>query len=102
MLASPIEHPGDPVNPITLVLLFSFSSAALRRESLPSVPDVYTVVVSDEPEDGSRVHTHDYDRSEAPDKSPDSILSSEPNPLRKHRPPPPPFILSPRESSYPL
>ncbi|GKF31033.1 hypothetical protein Tco_0100831, partial [Tanacetum coccineum] len=35
-----------------------------------------TVAVSDEPRDGSRMHTHDHDRSEAPDESPDSILSS--------------------------
>ncbi|GKG44185.1 hypothetical protein Tco_0483278, partial [Tanacetum coccineum] len=39
--------------------------------------------------------------SEAPDESPDSILSSEPKPLEKHRCPPPPSILSPGESSYP-
>ncbi|GJQ97861.1 hypothetical protein Tco_0009000 [Tanacetum coccineum] len=43
----------------------------------------------------SRVHTHDHDGFEAPDGSPDSILSSEPKPFRKHRPPPPPSILSP-------
>ncbi|GKG42851.1 hypothetical protein Tco_0477149, partial [Tanacetum coccineum] len=49
----------------------------------------------------SRVHTHDHDGSKAPDGSLDSILSSEPKPLEKHRPPPPPFILSPKESSYP-
>ncbi|GJT96597.1 hypothetical protein Tco_1092115 [Tanacetum coccineum] len=59
------------------------------------------VAVSGVPGDGSRVHTHDHDGSEAPDESPDSILSSEPKPLRKHRPPPPPSILSPGESSYP-
>ncbi|GJW58435.1 hypothetical protein Tco_0105166 [Tanacetum coccineum] len=51
------------------------------------------------PGDGSRVHTHDHDGSEAPDESPDSILSSEPKPLGKHRPPPLPSILSPGESS---
>ncbi|GKF29102.1 hypothetical protein Tco_0095444, partial [Tanacetum coccineum] len=55
------------------------------------------VVVSGVPGDGSRVHTHDHDRFEAPDESPDSILSSEPKPLRKHKPPPPPSILSPGE-----
>ncbi|GKF78928.1 hypothetical protein Tco_0234496, partial [Tanacetum coccineum] len=59
------------------------------------------VVASDVPEDGSRVHIYDHNRSEAPDELPDSILSSEPKPLRKHRPPPPPSILSPGESSYP-
>ncbi|GKC60607.1 hypothetical protein Tco_1088205 [Tanacetum coccineum] len=63
--------------------------------------DAYVVVVSDVPRDRSRVHTHDHGRSEAPDGSPDSILSSEPKPLGKNRPPPPPFILSPGESSYP-
>ncbi|GKF56063.1 hypothetical protein Tco_0166403, partial [Tanacetum coccineum] len=57
--------------------------------------------VSGVPGDRSRVHTHDHDRSEAPDESPDLILSSEPKPLGKHRPLPPPSILSPRESSYP-
>ncbi|GJX79997.1 hypothetical protein Tco_0328146 [Tanacetum coccineum] len=61
-----------------------------------------SVAVSDKPGDGSRVHTHDHDGSAAPDESPDSILSSELKPLGKHRPPPPPSILSPGESSYPL
>ncbi|GKD64893.1 hypothetical protein Tco_1307001, partial [Tanacetum coccineum] len=51
------------------------------------------VAVSDEPGDGSRVHTHDHDGSAAPDESLDSILLSEPKPLGKHRPPPPPSIL---------
>ncbi|GKB69716.1 hypothetical protein Tco_0931128 [Tanacetum coccineum] len=60
-----------------------------------------SVVVPDVPGYGSRVHTHDHDGSKAPDGSPDSILSSEPKPLRKHRPPPPQPILSPGESSYP-
>ncbi|GKC81619.1 hypothetical protein Tco_1137336, partial [Tanacetum coccineum] len=59
------------------------------------------VVVSDVPGDGSRVHTHDHDGSEAPDNSPDSILLSEPKPLGNHRPLPLPSILSPGESSYP-
>ncbi|GKG63575.1 hypothetical protein Tco_0643123, partial [Tanacetum coccineum] len=54
------------------------------------------------PGDGSHVHTHDHDGSKALDESPDSILSSEPKPLGKHRPPPPPpSILSPGESSCP-
>ncbi|GKG53195.1 hypothetical protein Tco_0552463, partial [Tanacetum coccineum] len=39
------------------------------------------VAVFGVPGDGSRMHTHDHDGSEAPDKSPDSILSSEPKPL---------------------
>ncbi|GJW29262.1 hypothetical protein Tco_0046137 [Tanacetum coccineum] len=59
------------------------------------------VAVSGVPGDGSRVHTHDHDGSEALDEFPDSILLSEPKPLEKHRPPPPPSILSPRELSYP-
>ncbi|GJY74786.1 hypothetical protein Tco_0479217 [Tanacetum coccineum] len=71
-------------------------------ESLPSVPDAYAVAMPDVPGYGSRVHTHDHGGSEAPDESPDSILSSEPKPLGKHRPPPPQSILSPEESSYPL
>ncbi|GKD33192.1 hypothetical protein Tco_1248701, partial [Tanacetum coccineum] len=48
--------------------------------------------------DRSHVHTHDHDGSEAPDELPDSILSNEPKPLGKHRPPPPPSIWSPGES----
>ncbi|GKF07172.1 hypothetical protein Tco_0041396, partial [Tanacetum coccineum] len=59
------------------------------------------IAVSGVPRGGSRVHTYYHDGSEAPDESPDSILSCEPKPLGKHRPPPPPYILSPRESSYP-
>ncbi|GKA28594.1 hypothetical protein Tco_0714839 [Tanacetum coccineum] len=62
---------------------------------------VSTISVSGMPGDGSHVHTHDHDGSEAPDESPDSILSSEPKPLGKHRPPPPPSIPFPGESSYP-
>ncbi|GJR47125.1 hypothetical protein Tco_1315228 [Tanacetum coccineum] len=58
-------------------------------ESLPSVPGAYAVVVLDVPGCGSSVHTHDHDGSEAPDGLPDSVLSSEPKPLGKHRPPPP-------------
>ncbi|GKA21641.1 hypothetical protein Tco_0701630 [Tanacetum coccineum] len=60
-----------------------------------------SVATSDVPGDGSRVHTHDHDGSEAPDMSPDSILSSDPKPLGKHRPPPLLSILSPGVSSYP-
>ncbi|GKD57485.1 hypothetical protein Tco_1290872, partial [Tanacetum coccineum] len=43
------------------------------------------VAVSDVPGYGSRVHTHDHGGSEAPDRSPDSILSSEPKLLEKHK-----------------
>ncbi|GJU46136.1 hypothetical protein Tco_1203402 [Tanacetum coccineum] len=69
------------------------SCLSLLIESLPSAPDAYGVVVPDVPGYGSRVHTHDHGRSEAPDESPDSILSSEPKPLGKHRPPHPQSIL---------
>ncbi|GKC33050.1 hypothetical protein Tco_1040344 [Tanacetum coccineum] len=62
---------------------------------------VVAIAVSGVPGDGSRVHTHDHDGSKAPDESPDSILSSEPKPLGKHKLPPPPSILSPGGSSYP-
>ncbi|GJY60854.1 hypothetical protein Tco_0461511 [Tanacetum coccineum] len=72
------------------------------KESLPSVHDAYAVDVPDVPGYGSRVHTHNHGGSEAPDGSPDLILSSEPKPLGKHRPPPSQSILSPGESSYPL
>ncbi|GKG57211.1 hypothetical protein Tco_0584637, partial [Tanacetum coccineum] len=47
------------------------------------------VAVSDVPGSGSRVHTHDHGGSEAHDELFDSILSSKPKPLKKHRPPPP-------------
>ncbi|GKA61235.1 hypothetical protein Tco_0760642 [Tanacetum coccineum] len=57
------------------------------EESLPSVPDAYAIVVPDVPGYGSPVHTHDHGGSEAPNGSLDSILSSEPKPLGKHRPP---------------
>ncbi|GJY49065.1 hypothetical protein Tco_0439021 [Tanacetum coccineum] len=60
-----------------------------------------SVAVSGVPGDGSRMHTHDHDGSKAPDESPNSILSSEPKPLGKHRPHPSRSILSPGESSYP-
>ncbi|GJV58321.1 hypothetical protein Tco_1459326 [Tanacetum coccineum] len=63
------------------------SCLSSHGESLPSVPNAYAVVVSDVPGGGSRVHTHDHGRSEAPNGSPNSILSSEPKPLRKHKPP---------------
>ncbi|GJR09660.1 hypothetical protein Tco_0792312 [Tanacetum coccineum] len=74
-------------------------------ESLPSVPDAYeypaTVVVSDVHGPETRVHTPAHGGSEAHNELPDSILLNEPNPLRKHRPPPPQLVLSPNELSYP-
>ncbi|GKF66613.1 hypothetical protein Tco_0193130, partial [Tanacetum coccineum] len=73
--------------------------------SLPFVPEAYeypeAVAMSDVLGYGSRVHTHDHGGSEAPDRSLDSILSSEPKPLGKHKPHPLPSTLSPGESSYP-
>ncbi|GKD94982.1 hypothetical protein Tco_1374819 [Tanacetum coccineum] len=61
-----------------------------------------TVVVSGVPRDGSRVHTHDHDGSEALDESHDLILCvMTQGLLGKNRPPPPPSILSLGESSYP-
>ncbi|GKC01132.1 hypothetical protein Tco_0987268 [Tanacetum coccineum] len=77
------------------------SCLSSHEESLPSVPDAYAIAVSDVPGYGSRAHTHDHGGSEAPDRSPDSILSSEPKLLGKHKPPPIPSILSLGESSYP-
>ncbi|GKG49928.1 hypothetical protein Tco_0518702, partial [Tanacetum coccineum] len=64
------------------------------KESLPSVPYVSAIVVPDVLGYGSRVHTHDHGESEAHDELPDSILLSEPKPLKKHRTPPPQSILS--------
>ncbi|GKF36373.1 hypothetical protein Tco_0113131, partial [Tanacetum coccineum] len=77
------------------------SCLSLLEESLPYVPDAYVVAVSDVPGYGSRVYTHDHGGSESSDGSPDSILLSETKPLEKHKPPPPPSILSPGDSSYP-
>ncbi|GJX58427.1 hypothetical protein Tco_0289817 [Tanacetum coccineum] len=45
-----------------------------------------TVATSDVPRDGSRVHTHDHDGSEAPDVLPDSILSIELSPTSYREP----------------
>ncbi|GKB98407.1 hypothetical protein Tco_0984544 [Tanacetum coccineum] len=67
------------------------------EESLPSVPDANAVVMSDvhgaetrvHIPSVSRVHTHGHGGSEAHDGLPESILSSEPKPLGKHRPPHP-------------
>ncbi|GJR18673.1 hypothetical protein Tco_0967200 [Tanacetum coccineum] len=61
---------------------------------LLSHPDAYAGSVSGVPGDRSLVYTHDHDGSESPDEFPDLILSSEPKPLGKHRPPPPhPYCL---------
>ncbi|GJT17064.1 hypothetical protein Tco_0875770 [Tanacetum coccineum] len=71
-------------------------------ESLPSVPYIYAVAVSDVPGSGTRVHTPAHGGSEAHNEMPDSILPNEPKPLEKHRPPPLQSVLSPDELSYPL
>ncbi|GJR26474.1 hypothetical protein Tco_1102706 [Tanacetum coccineum] len=65
----------------------------VQRLTLPEVKRNKTkypvaVAVSDVLGDGSSMHTHDHGGSEAPDGSPDSILSSGPKPLGKHKPPP--------------
>ncbi|GJZ51301.1 hypothetical protein Tco_0605816 [Tanacetum coccineum] len=65
--------------------------SGLECSAAGAVPDV--------PGYRSCVHTRDHGGSEAPDGLPDSILSSEPKPLRKHRPPPPPSMLSPGDSA---
>ncbi|GKF12568.1 hypothetical protein Tco_0050494 [Tanacetum coccineum] len=77
------------------------SCLSSHGESLPSMFDAYALAVFDVPGDGSRVHTHDHSGSKALNGSPDSILSSEPKPLRKHKPPPLPSILYPGDLSYP-
>ncbi|GKC57731.1 hypothetical protein Tco_1085329 [Tanacetum coccineum] len=80
---------------------FLASYLSSLRESLPSVPGAYGRTLEALPSQPaasgnksripgamSRVHTHDHDGSEAPDRSHESILSSEPKHLEKHRPPP--------------
>ncbi|GJZ38215.1 hypothetical protein Tco_0584406, partial [Tanacetum coccineum] len=49
----------------------------------------------------TRVHIPTHGRSKAHNGPPDSILSHDPKPLGKHRPPPLQLILSPDELSYP-
>ncbi|GKD69052.1 hypothetical protein Tco_1323142 [Tanacetum coccineum] len=75
------------------------SCLSSHRESLLSVTDAY--IVSDVHGAGTRVHIPTYDGSEAHNEPPDSILSHEPKPLEKHRPPPLQSVLSPDELSYP-
>ncbi|GKC97790.1 hypothetical protein Tco_1168065 [Tanacetum coccineum] len=75
-------------------------------ESLLYVPDAYeypaTIVVSDVHGAGTRVHIPAHGRSEAHNGPLDSVLSHQPKPLGKHRPPPLQLVLSPNELSYPL
>ncbi|GKB34063.1 hypothetical protein Tco_0879005, partial [Tanacetum coccineum] len=75
------------------------------RESLSSVPDAYgqslealpSQSVASGSEAGTRLHTPAYGGFETHDGPSDSILSSEPKPLGKHRPPPPQSVWSPEE-----
>ncbi|GKD00876.1 hypothetical protein Tco_1171150 [Tanacetum coccineum] len=60
-----------------------------------------TVAVSDEHGVETRVHIPAHSGSKAQNGLPDSIISYEPNPLGKHRPPPPQSAWSPDELSYP-
>ncbi|GKF77142.1 hypothetical protein Tco_0229612, partial [Tanacetum coccineum] len=48
-----------------------------------------TIVVFEVHGAGTRVHIPTHGGSEAQNGPPDSILSHEPKPLMKHRPPPP-------------
>ncbi|GKG53566.1 hypothetical protein Tco_0554966, partial [Tanacetum coccineum] len=60
-----------------------------------------TVAVSDVHGAGTRMHIPSHGGSEAHSGPPDSILSYEPKPLGKHKPPPPQSVLSPDELFYP-
>nr|GEV23374.1 hypothetical protein [Tanacetum cinerariifolium] len=75
------------------------------KESLPSVPDAYeypaAIAVFDVPGSGTRVHTPAHGGSKAHNEPPDSILSNEPKPLRKHRPPLLQSVWSPDGLFYP-
>ncbi|GKB53235.1 hypothetical protein Tco_0903988 [Tanacetum coccineum] len=61
-----------------------------------------TIDVSDKHGVETRVHIPAHGGSEAQNGLHDSILSHEPKPLGKHRPPPPQSVWSPDELSYPL
>ncbi|GKG16050.1 hypothetical protein Tco_0358373, partial [Tanacetum coccineum] len=60
-----------------------------------------TIDVSDEHGAETHVHIPAYGGSEAQNGLPNSILSHEPKPLGKHRPPYPQSVWSPDELSYP-
>nr|GEY09129.1 hypothetical protein [Tanacetum cinerariifolium] len=51
------------------------------EESLPSMPDAYVVAVFGVSGAETRMHTPTPGKSEAQNRLPDSILSSEPKPL---------------------
>ncbi|GJX53853.1 hypothetical protein Tco_0282222 [Tanacetum coccineum] len=81
------------------------SCLSSHGESLLSMPDAYeypaTVAGSDVYGAGIRMHIPAHGGSEAHNGPPDLILSHEPKPLGKHRPPPLQSVLSPDELSYP-
>ncbi|GJR70214.1 hypothetical protein Tco_0016279 [Tanacetum coccineum] len=60
-----------------------------------------TVAVSDVHGAETRVHIPAHGGSGAQNELPDSIISHEPKPLRKHMPPPPQSVWSPDELFYP-
>ncbi|GJU31414.1 hypothetical protein Tco_1175003 [Tanacetum coccineum] len=81
-------------------------------ESLPSVPDAYgqsleasgiisLLYLGASPHVPAYEHIPSHGGSEAHSGPPDSILSYEPKPLGKHKPPPPQSVLSPDELFYP-
>ncbi|GJX06385.1 hypothetical protein Tco_0194317 [Tanacetum coccineum] len=78
------------------------SCLSSHGESLLSVPDAYDQSLEALPSQpaafGSEAGTR---MSEAHNGPPDLILSHEPKPLGKHRPPPLQSVLSPDELSYP-
>ncbi|GKF00731.1 hypothetical protein Tco_0027654 [Tanacetum coccineum] len=89
------------------------SHVSHHSETLPSVPDAYgqfLEVLPSQPAASeseshvpaeTRVHIPTQGGPEAQNGSPDSILSHEPKPLGKHRPPLPQSVWSPNELSYP-
>ncbi|GJS96586.1 hypothetical protein Tco_0803554 [Tanacetum coccineum] len=89
----------------SLEALPSQSTASGSESHVPGAVFKYeypaTVLVSDVPGAGTRVHTPAHGGFEAHDGLSDSILSSDPKPLEKHRPPPPQSVWSPEELSYP-
>ncbi|GKE52710.1 hypothetical protein Tco_1487866, partial [Tanacetum coccineum] len=88
------------LSPVTLAVLITrpachpylASYLSSHGESLLSMPDAYeyptAVAVSDVHGDETYVHIPVHGGSEAQNGPPDSIISHEPKPLGKHRPPP--------------
>ncbi|GKD84985.1 hypothetical protein Tco_1356139, partial [Tanacetum coccineum] len=72
--------------------------------SLPAVTDAYGQSLEALPSQLAASRSKSYvpgAGSGAQNEPPDSILSYEPKPLEKHRPPPPQSVWSPDELSYP-